>query len=147
MKLNSNLVKGLEIPVSAELIWPRLVRNDIINFPLTYIGNSSVSELLWLLLWLLCICMYRVMFICSILNHEMFIQTRPPTVKFSWYPVSLANSFMLLFRSWVSHSESWLLFPIDRQTGGFSLWLLLLEHQKILSSHGKRTTLIVHARF
>ncbi len=43
MKLNSNLVKGVEIPVSAELIWPRLVRNDIINFPLTYIGNSSVS--------------------------------------------------------------------------------------------------------
>ncbi|XP_072040458.1 transmembrane protein 131-like isoform X2 [Amphiura filiformis] len=44
MKLNSNLVKGLEIPISAELVWPRLVRNDIINFPLTYIGNSSKGE-------------------------------------------------------------------------------------------------------
>ena len=43
LKLNSNLVKDKEIPVTAVMEWPRLIRNDKIDFPLTYIENSSVS--------------------------------------------------------------------------------------------------------
>ncbi|XP_038063228.1 transmembrane protein 131-like [Patiria miniata] len=44
MKVNSNLVKDKEIPVTAVLEWPRLIRKDKIEFPLTYIENSSISE-------------------------------------------------------------------------------------------------------
>jgi hypothetical protein len=44
MILNSNLVKDKEIPVTAVLEWPRLIRKDKIDFPLTYIENSSISE-------------------------------------------------------------------------------------------------------
>ena len=68
-------------------------------------------------------------------------------MKFSWHPLSLANCDVLTFGSWVRHSESWLLFPIDGLGGGFSLWLLLSEHQKISSNQVKRSTLIVRAQF
>ncbi|XP_022100300.1 transmembrane protein 131-like isoform X2 [Acanthaster planci] len=44
LKVNSNLVKDKELPVTAVLEWPRLIRKDKIEFPLTYIENSSISE-------------------------------------------------------------------------------------------------------
>ncbi|XP_071786597.1 transmembrane protein 131-like [Asterias amurensis] len=44
LKINSNLVKDMEIPVTAVLEWPRLIRKDKIEFPLTYIENTSISE-------------------------------------------------------------------------------------------------------
>ncbi|XP_070552188.1 transmembrane protein 131-like isoform X2 [Ptychodera flava] len=44
LKLNTNLVKGFNIPAEAQLIWPSLLRKDHIQFPLTQIGNSSIEE-------------------------------------------------------------------------------------------------------
>ncbi|XP_071504186.1 transmembrane protein 131-like, partial [Diadema antillarum] len=44
MYLNSNLVKQIPIQVQAELEWPKLADRREARFPLTYIGNTSTTE-------------------------------------------------------------------------------------------------------
>ncbi|KRY93431.1 Transmembrane protein [Trichinella pseudospiralis] len=44
--LEAPSLKRISFPAQANLIWPRLIKQDIIYFPLTAVGNSSVVNLL-----------------------------------------------------------------------------------------------------
>ncbi|MFH4985016.1 hypothetical protein AB6A40_011725 [Gnathostoma spinigerum] len=36
-------VKNFPVPVQGELVWPRLLTSSVVNFPLTAVGNFTVS--------------------------------------------------------------------------------------------------------
>ena len=46
MQLDTNQVRGFLFPAQAHLQWPSLSRKSRISFPLTQIGNISVSDLI-----------------------------------------------------------------------------------------------------
>lgn len=45
LQLDTNQVRGFLFPAQAHLQWPSLVKKHKIRFPLTQIGNMSVSKL------------------------------------------------------------------------------------------------------
>lgn len=42
---NADGVRNLEIPVSAQLVWPRLLSHSVVHFPLTAVGNFTIVNL------------------------------------------------------------------------------------------------------
>uniref|UniRef100_A0A915M9E2 Transmembrane protein 131-like conserved domain-containing protein n=1 Tax=Meloidogyne javanica TaxID=6303 RepID=A0A915M9E2_MELJA len=45
VKVDTDKIKGFEIPIEANLIWPKLFSNPIVHFPLTAVGNFSIVNL------------------------------------------------------------------------------------------------------
>ncbi|CAK5060894.1 unnamed protein product [Meloidogyne enterolobii] len=45
VKVDTDKIKGFEIPIEANLIWPKLFSNPTVHFPLTAVGNFSIVNL------------------------------------------------------------------------------------------------------
>nr|CAD2176198.1 unnamed protein product [Meloidogyne enterolobii] len=45
IKVDTDKIKGFEIPIEANLIWPKLFSNPTVHFPLTAVGNFSIVNL------------------------------------------------------------------------------------------------------
>ncbi|KAL3091012.1 hypothetical protein niasHT_023612 [Heterodera trifolii] len=45
LRLDTDRVKNLEVPVEGHLVWPRLLSHSVVHFPLTAVGNFTIVNL------------------------------------------------------------------------------------------------------
>lgn len=43
--VDTPIIKNLEVPIKAELVWPRLLSHSVVHFPMTAVGNFTIVNL------------------------------------------------------------------------------------------------------
>uniref|UniRef100_A0A914HW42 Tetraspanin n=1 Tax=Globodera rostochiensis TaxID=31243 RepID=A0A914HW42_GLORO len=45
LRMDTDRVKGVEVPIEGHLVWPRLLSHSVVHFPLTAVGNFTIVNL------------------------------------------------------------------------------------------------------
>uniref|UniRef100_A0A183BL57 TMEM131_like domain-containing protein n=2 Tax=Globodera pallida TaxID=36090 RepID=A0A183BL57_GLOPA len=45
LRMDTDKVKGVEVPIEGHLVWPRLLSHSVVHFPLTAVGNFTIVNL------------------------------------------------------------------------------------------------------